>query len=215
MIIEVSGKHMEFLGNPNVVYLLLAGGLMFAVLALAAPGTGVLELGAIFILGVAGWSIISFNLPINWWAIFLLIAGSALFLLAVFRTRAWPLLASAIVAIVIGSAYLFRGNAWYLPAVNPAIAVAVAVLSGGFFWIVGRKSIQAALARPTHDLGGLIGKVGEAKTQIHDEGTVQVESELWSARSESSVPIGQRVRVIGREGFTLLVEPIQVEKPAD
>ena len=36
---------MDFLQNPNVAYLLLAGGLVFAVLALAAPGTGVLEIG--------------------------------------------------------------------------------------------------------------------------------------------------------------------------
>jgi membrane-bound ClpP family serine protease len=40
---------MEFLQNPNVVYLLLAGGLIFAVLALVAPGTGVLEIGAVLL----------------------------------------------------------------------------------------------------------------------------------------------------------------------
>jgi membrane-bound serine protease (ClpP class) len=204
---------MEFLQNPNVVYVLLAGGLMFAVLALAAPGTGVLELGALFILGVAGWSIAYYNLPINWWAVLLLVTGSILFLLAVFKTKAWPLLAGAIVAIVLGSAFLFSGSPWFIPVVNPALAATVSILSGGFFWVVGRKSIQASLARPTHDLGGLIGKVGEAKTHIREEGTVQVESELWSARSETPVPSGQRVRVIAREGFTLLVEPIQEEQP--
>ena len=206
---------MEILQNPNVVYLLLAGGMMFAVLALAAPGTGVLELGALFILGVAGWSVIYYNLPINWWAVLLLGGGSILFVLAVFKSRAWPVLAAAIVSIVIGSAYLFRGSDWFVPAVNPALAATVALLSGGFFWIVGRKSIQAALVRPTHDLGGLIGKVGDAKTQIHEEGTVQVESELWSARSETPVHVGQHVRVTGRDGFTLLVEPIQSDQPKD
>ena len=50
---------MEFLQNPDVIYLLLAGGLMFAVLALAAPGTGFLEIGAIFVLAIAGWGAIA------------------------------------------------------------------------------------------------------------------------------------------------------------
>ncbi len=54
---------MEFLQNPNITYLLLAGGLIFAVLALVSPGTGVLEIGALFILGLAGWGIAYYNLP--------------------------------------------------------------------------------------------------------------------------------------------------------
>jgi membrane-bound serine protease (ClpP class) len=205
---------MEFLQNPNVVYMLLAGGLMFAVLALAAPGTGVLELGALFIIGVAGWSVVYYNLPINWWAVLFLVGGSILFLIAVFKTRTWPLLAGAIVLIVIGSAFLFYSKDWFVPAVNPVLALVVSVLSGGFFWMVGRKAIQAAEVRPTHDLGSLIGKLGEAKTHIHDEGTVQVEGELWSARSETPVQSGDRVRVVAREGFTLLVEPVPDQKPA-
>jgi membrane-bound serine protease (ClpP class) len=206
---------MEFLQNPNVIYLMLVGGMVFAVLALAAPGTGILEIGAIFILGFAGWSAVASGLPINWWALVLLGIGAILFLFAVFRARTWPILAVSIIAAVIGSAYLFSGSEWYIPAVNPALTVVVSIVTGGFFWIVGRKSIQAALIRPTHDLGGLIGKIGEAKTYIHEEGSVLVASELWSAVSEKPIQSGKRVRVIGREGFTLTVEPLEKEEPKD
>ncbi len=85
VIREKKGCDMEFLQNPNITYLLLAGGLMLAVLALAAPGTGFLEIGALFILAVAGWGVITYDLPINWWALALLILGAVLFTLAVFR----------------------------------------------------------------------------------------------------------------------------------
>jgi membrane-bound ClpP family serine protease len=52
----------------------------------------------------------------------------------------------------------------------------------------------------------LIGQSGQAKSEILDGGSVQVASELWSARSEQSIPAGSWVRVIKREGFTLIVE---------
>jgi membrane-bound serine protease (ClpP class) len=66
--------------------------------------------------------------------------------------------------------------------------------------------MQAAGARPSHDLDGLVGKIGEARTKVDDEGSVQVEGELWSARSENTIPAGSPIRVLRREGFILIVE---------
>jgi membrane-bound ClpP family serine protease len=66
--------------------------------------------------------------------------------------------------------------------------------------------LQASHALPSHDLSTLIGQIGEAKTRIHSEGSVQVAGELWSARSEKTIPNGCPVKVVGREGFVLLVE---------
>jgi len=206
---------MELLKNPDVVYLLIAGGLISAVLTLASPGTGFLELGSVFILGLAGWSIVVNNIPINWWAILLLIVGFILFIIAIFKARFWYMLALAILALIIGSAFLFSGKNWYTPGVNLATALTVSVLSSVYFWFIGKKSIQAATARPKHDLEELVGKIGEAKTYIHEDGTVQVTSELWSARSETPVKTGQRVRILGREGFTLKVEPLTSEAKPD
>ena len=52
-----------------------------------------------------------------------------------------------------------------------------------------------------------MGKIGEARTAIHQEGSVLIDSELWSARSQESIPAGEHVRVVKRDGFTLEVEP--------
>lgn len=204
---------MDFLQDPNVVYVLMAGGLIAAVLSLASPGTGFLEIGALFIIGVAGWGIVNYGLPINWWALLLLAIGAVLFFLSVRRSRTLPLLAASVLAIVLGSAFLFSADHWYIPAVNPLLASTVSVLSGGFFWIVGRKAIEASEARPTHDLEGLIGMTGEAKSRVYNEGSVLVNSELWSARSEQPIAEGAWVRVVGREGFTLKVEPVETQPP--
>lgn len=46
---------------------------------------------------------------------------------------------------------------------------------------------------------------------LDPEGRVTVQGEIWRAYSKSGevVPRGQRVRVLGREGMNLIVEPIR------
>jgi membrane-bound serine protease (ClpP class) len=200
---------MEILLNPDVAYLLLAGGLVLVVLALLAPGTGLLEVGAFLVLLLAGWEII--NIPINWWALVFLLVGAGLFVLALRKPKQWGWLVAAILALVIGSAFLFRSENWLIPAVNPFLALIASAFSAGFFWISARKILEAWQARPSHDPNRLVGKYGEARTAIHDEGSVQVASELWSARSEEPIHSGNRVRIVGREGLVLLVEAEESE----
>jgi membrane-bound ClpP family serine protease len=59
---------------------------------------------------------------------------------------------------------------------------------------------------PVHNPDALIGQIGEARTEIHAEGSVQAGGELWSARSEKPIKMGSAVRILGREGFVLVVE---------
>jgi hypothetical protein len=129
---------MEILQDPTVTYLLLATGLIVAVLALAAPGTGFLELGALALIMAAGAAILVYDLAINAWALLVLLVGAVLFAVSI-RTRRLAVLSASIVAIVIGSAYLFQGDEWWIPGVNIYVALVVSVLSGGFFWLGGHR----------------------------------------------------------------------------
>jgi membrane-bound ClpP family serine protease len=196
----------EILMNPNVVYLILVLGFMLTIMALIAPGTGILELTAFFMLLIAGWSVYNLNMPINYWALAILLLGVIPFLVAVRRTKQPIYLVISIISLVIGSAYLFQGQYWWQPAINPFLALIVSVLAGGFLWFATTKALEAAQAPPTHDLTSLIGAEGEAKSDIHEEGSVQIAGELWTAQSEQLIPRGSRIRVIGREGFILHVE---------
>lgn len=198
---------VDFFLNPNVAYLFLVGGFSMALMAILNPGTGLLELGAIFTLLLAGWGV--YTLPINYWALAILILGVVPFILAVRRSRRLVFLAISILALVVGSVFLFRGENWWQPIVNPVLAGVVSLLTGGFFWIVVQKTLEAGEAPLAHDLGPLIDAVGEAKTDIHQEGTVQVQGELWSAYSESPISEGALVRVVAREGFMLRVKEEQ------
>ncbi len=194
---------MDFLLNPNVAYLLLVATLLLAFLAVLVPGTGLIELLALFGLVFAGYT--ASQLTINWWALPILLLSVIPFILAVRKTGRAYYLALSILALVVGSAFFFKGEG-LAPAVDPLLAFFTSSLVAVFLWVVSRKAAEAFQKPPAIDVNRLIGLIGEATTEIHSEGTVQLESELWSAQSEQTIPAGSRVRVIGREGFILQVE---------
>jgi membrane-bound serine protease (ClpP class) len=194
---------MDFLLDPNVAYLVLLGGLLLAMLSLASPGTGLLEIGAFFCIALAGYAI--YNLSFNWWALLLLGLSIVPFVYAIQKPGRELFLGLSILLLIVGSVFLFPRTADQ-GFVNPIVAILASALVAGFLWIAVRKSVEATSAKPTHDLTGLVGQVGEARTKINDEGSVLVAGELWSARSESPIPAGSSIRVLGREGFILIVE---------
>ena len=194
---------MDILLDPNVAYLILLGGVLLAMLALASPGTGLLEIGSFFCLALAGYAI--YNLPINWWALLLLALSIVPFLYAIQKPRREPFLALSILLMIVGSVFMFP-QTQDQASVNPIVAIIASGLVAGFLWIAVRKSVEASRMRPTHDLAELVGQVGEARTRVNEEGSVLVAGELWSARSEKPIPAGSSVRVLRREGFTLIVE---------
>ena len=118
---------IDFLLDPNVAYLMLVLGVLLAILAMFTPGTGLLELGALLILILAGWEI--YNLPINLWALLMLVLGVFPFLLAVRQSQKTVFLGAAIVSFVLGSSFLFRGDQWWQPAVNPILALVISLLT--------------------------------------------------------------------------------------
>ena len=199
---------MDFLLDPNVAYLILLGGVLLGLLAIVTPGTGLLEAGALICIVLAGYAV--YNLSINWWALILLIMSVVPFIYAVQKPKRELYLGISIFLLVAGSVFLFAIDGWK-PAVNPVVALLSSGLMTAFIWIVVRKTVQAASAMPSHDLEALVGQVGEARTAIHDDGSVYIGRELWSAKSGISIPEGSHVRVIRREGFVLVVEKEKTE----
>ena len=194
---------MDFLLDPNIAYLILLGAVLLAMMSLASPGTGLFEIGAFFCILLAGYSI--YQLSFNWWALILLGLSIVPFVYAIQKPKRELYLALSILLLVVGSVFIFPRTGDQA-VVNPLVAVVASVLVAGFLWLAVRKSMEAAGIRPSHDLEGLIGKIGEARTKVEEEGSVQVEGELWSARSEKTIPAGSSIRVLRREGFVLIVE---------
>lgn len=194
---------MDFLLNPNVAYLFLIGGVFLAMLALAAPGTGLIEIAAFFAILFAGYAV--YRLSFNWWALLLLALALVPFVYALQKPKRELFLALAILLLIGGSVFMFPPTAAG-ETVNPLLAIVASAFVAGFLWIGVRKAVEAARARPLHDLDGLVGSEGEARTKIEAEGSVLVDGELWSAKSDKTIAAGSPVRVIRRDGFVLIVE---------
>jgi len=194
---------MDFLLDPNIAYLILLGAVLLAMMALASPGTGLFEIGAFFCIALAGYAI--YRLSFNWWALVLLGLSILPFMYAMQKPKRELYLALAIVLLIVGSVFIFPRTEEQ-PMVNPLVAIlgsgSVAIL----LWFAVRKSAEARSIRPSHDLTELVGQIGEARTRVNEEGSVQVNGELWSARSEEPIPAGSSIRVVRREGFILIVE---------
>ncbi len=195
---------MDPLLDPNVAYLVLVAATFFVLLALMTPGTGVPELLAIFSLLLAAYSV--YHLSYNWWALAILLASLIPFWLAVRRARGAYWLAISILGMAVGSIFFFPAETGLI-SVNPVLAVGTTVVYAALMWICVRKIVEIAASRPIHELSSLIGQKGETRTAVQDSGSVQVAGELWSARSQQLLKPGSPIRVVGRDGFVLVVEP--------
>ncbi|MGD8553888.1 MAG: NfeD family protein [Anaerolineales bacterium] len=190
---------------PNLLYLVLVAGIWLAALAIVTPGTGVLEVLALAAFVLAGLG--TLRLPLNGWALGLLVGGAIIFGVSVWkRSVLWLILAAAILSVA--SVFLFRLQDRSAP-VNPLLAVVVSLLTLGFFWVVVRQGLLAHMRELAHDLSDLLNQVGEVRTAIDPMGSVYVAGELWTAKAESTIPAGSSVRVVGRDGLILVVEAVE------
>ncbi len=196
---------ISFLLDPNIAYLVLALTGVLLINAVLVPGTGILEVGALFALLLTAYQV--YQLPFNGWALLVLIVGVLPFLAGI-RLKppmGMPYLALAIALFEVGSVFLYRGETWWMPVVNPLLALVVVILTSGYLWVVIRAGYQSLLQPPIQDIARLIGKIGEARSEIHVSGTVYVAGELWSARSDEPISPGMAVRVVERQGMVLKV----------
>jgi membrane-bound serine protease (ClpP class) len=78
---------------------------------------------------------------------------------------------------------------------------AVIEIGETFFWIWLSQRHRVMMGAET-----LIGARAEVVSPCTPEGRVRVQGELWRARCRGGVEVGDMVRVVEREGLTLLVE---------
>jgi membrane-bound serine protease (ClpP class) len=194
---------MEFLLDPNIAYLVLVVAILFLLIAIASPGTGVPE--ALGLMGIAAAGYAVYHLSLNWWALIVLVASIVPFYFSVRGPRREAWLALSILGLTIGSIFFFPARQGWI-SVNPVLAAVTSALFAALLWVSTRKVVQILQTQPKLELSTLIGECGETRTDVRDQGSVQVASELWSARSAKLIRAGRPVQVVGRDGFVLIVE---------
>jgi len=109
----------------------------------------------------------------------------------------------------------FEYRGWYVPAAFYTtfriLALGITGLTSALFGFIIYKGLEAKRLRKEFDIDLLIGKVGYAKTDITSDlkGIVYVEGEEWSAKTdEEFIATGDKIKVIGVEGLTLIVKSV-------
>ncbi len=194
---------LDFLVDPNIAFLVLAIGALALYVEFNHPGAvlpGVV--GVIFIL----LALFALNLLPTRYAAFTLIIGAfVLFALeAKFATHG-VLGIGGIALLTLGGLLLVDGPIPQM-RVHLWIALSISVPLGAITVFLMTIALRARRAKVVTGQQGLIGAVGEARTEIDPEGKVWVLGELWNAHAPSRVGLGEQVVVRKVEGLELEVE---------
>ena len=214
----VQENFLNFLANPNILFILLILGVLlifveFIFTGLVVPGVA----GAIFLaLAFLG----STNLPINFVGLaFLILAGVLIYV--EFSAPGIGIAAfGSITSFLIGGILLFGnhnipflpGTAESSPFLNVHINAWVLIISAIFLviptsWAIW--DIKRAQKTRKHLISNidLLGQIGVTKTILNPRGTVLLQSELWSAESDNNQTIEKNSEIIVSdiEGLTLKV----------
>ena len=195
---------LKVLSDPNIALILLSLGTIGIYFELSNPGAffpgifgAIALILALFSLG---------TLPINYAGLALLVFGLALLGAEIWVASGGVLGIGGGIAFVIGALILIDDSqAPFLEVSRPLIfGITLALVA---FVLVALRAVMRTRRRPAYIGGGdMLGREGRAR----GTSAVFVEGELWRARSSTGTALtpGERVRIIGREGLDLLVEPL-------
>ncbi|HJP64943.1 MAG TPA: NfeD family protein [Actinomycetota bacterium] len=189
--------------TPTAVYVLLLIGLWGIAFEFTQPGVGRAGIGGALALALAGYGLSV--VPVHWAGIALILAGTGAQALDVVIRRVAYLTGAGTAAFVVGSLWAWWGVA---SAIDVPLWLIILVSVGGFLLFgFGMTVALRARERVRSAQVGLVGLVGEARTDLNPEGGVFVKGTLWRARSMNGpIASGRRVRVRGIDGLILRVE---------
>ena len=196
-------KILTILANPTIAYILLMIGFYGIFFELYNPGSVVPgTIGAIsFILALYALNMIS----VNWLGVLLIGLGVVFFILEVITPTFGALAFSGFIAMLFGSVILFSPESPY-GDISMKVILPVVFFSAVFFFVVAYLGVKAQRRKPETGADAMIGKIGEALTDINPKGKVMVMGEIWEAYSKHPIKKGEKVQVVAVEGLRLKVK---------
>jgi membrane-bound serine protease (ClpP class) len=202
------------LTDPGLAFILLILGLVGVYIEFTHPG--------LIFPGVAGGILVIVSLmalsllPINWAGAALILLGLACFILEATVTSGGILATGGVIAMVLGTVLLIDTEVPEL-SIGWGTAIAVTLPFALITVFLLRLAVQSFRYKVATGAESMVGEIGVAKTDIHDEGRVFVHGEWWNAQSEQPISSGAKVRVIGVDGLLLSVTTAERKNavPAD
>ncbi len=196
---------LHTIADPNIALLLFSLAGVAILIELQSPGgyaAGIFGVIAL-ILGFYALGVLDANFA----GLGLLGLAFVLFFLEVLSPSIGVFAAGGAVAFVLGGLLLFDGRDY--AAVSLPFLFTLAALLGLFSVFVLTVVARVRKKTPLTGQEGMLGLVGVVREPLTPEGIVHVHGEVWRARSiQGTLDVGARVRVVGLDDMTLLVEPV-------
>ena len=195
---------MSTLSNPNLVYLLMILGLVGLYIELSNPG--LILPGVVGGISLIVALIAMQTLPISYGAFGLIILGVSLLVAESFIPSFGLLGFGGVASMMIGSLFLMDDTVTDL-RVSPVLAISSALGVGGIALVVGKLLLRSFRLRPKSFQSNIVGLAAVVRVPITggNPGKVFLNGELWIARADEELEIGQGVVVEKAEGLELRV----------
>ncbi|MFH1343290.1 MAG: nodulation protein NfeD [Pseudomonadota bacterium] len=196
---------LSVISNPNVAFLLLMIGFYGIILEFWNPGSfvpGVVG-GISLILALTGLS----ALPVNYGSLGLLVLGIALMIGEAFTPGIGVLGIGGLAAFVAGAYFLIEGAGADIDiAVSLPLIIGMAATTALLIFGVIAAAMNARRRVPVTGAEQIIGSIGQVIAWQDATGQIRVLGEVWNARAARPMQTGDTVRVVGRDGLTLIVD---------
>lgn len=199
---------LSVIASPSLALILMMLGIYGLLFEFSNPGyvlPGVVG-GISLLLALFAFQMI----PVSYTGLGLIVLGMAFLVAEVFVPSSGALGVGGVLAFVIGAVVLVDTDVPGYGIPTPLIVV-LAVISTLFVFLIVRMGVQARGRPLVSGLGTLLGGPGEMLADCTGEGWARIHGEIWQVRSALPLTQGQRVRVTGIDGLTLVVEPQATE----
>jgi membrane-bound serine protease (ClpP class) len=198
---------LQFLIDPNIVFLLLAIGVQALLIELTHPGAWVPGFIGVVSLALAAYGL--GILPVNWFGLVFIVAAFVLFILDIKTPTHGALTVTGVVSFIVGALVLFNSSGTpQFQRVSIPLVIFVGGFIGAIFAVILGYALRAQRRPVITGQESLIGRIGIARSDLNPAGQVQAGSELWTAElAEGSGQIhkGDRVEVLAVDGLRLKV----------
>lgn len=210
-----TGERLEnFLGNPQVTFILMLVGIYGLIIGFSSPGTIIPEVGGAISLALAlyGLGIIE----VDYLGLALMGLG-VVFLVAELFTPTFGIFTSIGVVLLVVGGFIFPGEP-LMPAEwfesFRMFVLGLAAMTAVFILVILQRLISMRKKAPSTSDLGLRGNTGYVSSALNPEGQIKLEGELWRARSvdDEVIDRAEKVEVINRQGMVLLVRRTGAEK---
>ncbi|GEM_PF-850711 len=212
VLMNLTELFLYYLQMPTFAYLFLILGLAGMYFELQSPGIGFA--GAIGSIGIIGALYGLTALPVNFIALLAIVTAVILFYLESRMPSAGILTAAGIILLAVGSVMLFRRQIHVegrFPELPPGLIAGVVIGYSMVAVVMGYLILKGHRMSIKTGREELIGQKALVRVALNPTGKIFIFGEYWNAvtHDNSTVAVGEWVRILDEEHLHLTVEPVK------